>query len=397
MLALCDCNNFFVSCERLYRPELKNRPVVVLSSNDGCIIARSNEVKAMGIKTGEPYFQLQHLLKQKGVVVCSGNLVAYKEISDKVMQVLSRCTDAMESYSIDEAFLNFPRQAARNPTEYASKIRRYVDRMVGIPLSVGVAPSKTLAKLATSRAKKSDSGVLEITEQNRLPILSDTNVQDVWGIGYKTGEKLRRCGIYTAADYVKKDPVWVKKYLTIKGVMTQYELSGQPCIPLVTQAAPPKSIQVSRTWGSVLESREDIDCAILDNVLKAGNLLRKSKLMTSSMGVYLRYGYRHHGECGYFTEDAHFENPILSDTQLIYAARWLLDKIYRPGYRYTQGGVILCQFSDANYRQRELFDDGIYEKRERLERFSHAVDVINKHYGERVIYPAMLAITSNSG
>ena len=114
--------------------------------------------------------------------------------------------------------------------------------------------------------------------------------------------------------------------------------------------------------------------------------------MTSSMGVYLRYGYRHHGECGYFTEDAHFENPILSDTQLIYAARWLLDKIYRPGYRYTQGGVILCQFSDANYRQRELFDDGIYEKRERLERFSHAIDAINEHYGERVIYPAMLAV-----
>ena len=392
MLSLCDCNNFFVSCERLYRPELRNRAVVVLSSNDGCIIARSNEVKAMGIKMGEPYYQVQHLLKRKGVVVCSGNLVAYKEISEKVMQMLSRYTDNIECYSIDEAFLNFPLRVIKNPAEYASKIRRHVDRVIGIPLSIGIAPTKTLAKLAASRAKKNESGVLEISEQNRDGILSETNAGDIWGIGYKAAEKLKRSAVITAADFVRKDPVWVKKHLTIRGVMTQYELKGQPCIPLVTQPPPAKSIQVSRTWGTVLESAEDVYCAILDNVVKAGRLLRKDRLSAGAMAVYLRHGYRHYGECKYFTEDARFKSPIMSDIELMYAARWLLGKIYRPGHRYSQGGVILCNFSDVNFRQRELFDEDFHEKRLKYERFSQAVDEINDHFGERVIYPSALAV-----
>ena len=392
MLALCDCNNFFVSCERLYHPELRNRAVIVLSSNDGCIIARSNEVKEMGIKMGEPYFQVQHLLKRKGVVVCSGNLVAYKEISDKVMAALSRCTNAMETYSIDEAFLNFPEKVVKNPTDYAAKIRRHIDRIIGIPISVGVAPTKTLTKLAASIAKKSESGILQITDQNRNEILSGTSVEDIWGIGYKASEKLKRCAVITAADFVRKDPVWVKKYLTIRGVMTQYELMGRPCLPLATQPAPAKSIQVSRTWGSVLESAEDVYCAIIDNVVKAGRELRKNKKSAGAMSVYLRYGYRHNGECGYFTEDAHFDTPIMSDIELIQATRWLLEKIYRPGYRYTQGGVILCKFSDSNFRQRELFDEAIFERRSKYERLARCVDEINEHFGERVVYPSILAV-----
>jgi len=392
MLALCDCNNFFVSCERLYRPELRDRPMVVLSSNDGCIISRSNEVKAMGIKVGEPFFQVRHYLQKKGVVVCSGNLSAYKEISDKVMQALAGCTDALETYSIDEAFLNFPPKAVRNPTEYAAKIRRHVDRVIGVPISVGVAQTKTLTKLAVSRAKKNDSGVLEITTRNSSPILDETGVEDIWGIGRQASEKLKRCGIISAADFVRKDPVWIKKHLTIRGVMTQYELQGQPCLPLVTDHAPPKSIQVSRTWGSVLESGHDVYLATLDNVLKAGRLLRQDKLMTSAMAVYLRYGYRHHGECGYLTEDTFFNNPICSEIELTAAARLLLKKIYKPGYRYTQGGVILCRFSDARYRQLELFDEDAFSRRDKFERFSQAVDAINHHYGQRVIYPSALAV-----
>jgi DNA polymerase V len=392
LLALCDCNNFFVSCERLYRPELRDRPVVVLSSNDGCIIARSNEVKAMGIKMGEPFYQVRHFLRQKGVVVCSGNLTAYKEISDKVMQALARCTDALETYSIDEAFMNFPPKAVSNPGEYAAKIRRHVDRVIGVPISIGVAPTKTLTKLAASRAKKTDLGVLEITARNSASILKETKVEDVWGIGRQASEKLKRYGITSAADFIARDPVWIKKHLSIRGVMTQYELQGQPCIPLVTQPLPPKSIQVSRTWGSVLETAHDVYPAILDNILKAGRLLRQDKLSAQAMSVYLRYGYRHHGECGYFTEDANFDNPIRSDIELTAAAKRLLGKIFRPGYRYTQGGVILCKFSDARYRQLELFDENTYQRRAKFEQFSQAVDAINEHYGERVIYPVALAV-----
>ncbi|MDR1137096.1 MAG: hypothetical protein LBK91_02125, partial [Synergistaceae bacterium] len=219
ILALCDCNNFFVSCERLRRPELRGRPVVVLSNNDGCIIARSDEVKAMGVPMGQPYFQVQSLLKKKGIVVCSGNLVLYKEISEKVMRALGRFTDAMEAYSIDEAFLNFPASAAGDPCLYASVMRKAVARMIGVPISVGIAPTKTLSKLASERAKKTEYGVLEITERNLSEMLEVTAIGDIWGIGRKTAEKLNRHGIYNAGSFAAKDPSWVKKRLTIKGLM----------------------------------------------------------------------------------------------------------------------------------------------------------------------------------
>jgi DNA polymerase V len=168
LLALCDCNNFFASCERLYHPELRGRPVVVLSSNDGCVIARSNEAKAMGIQMGQPYFQIEAFLKKNEVVVCSSNLVLYKEVSDKVMEALSRFTADLEAYSIDEAFLRFPKIAEANSAAYASKIRQYVGRIVGIPISIGIAPTKTLAKLASEKAKKAESGILEITMKMRV-------------------------------------------------------------------------------------------------------------------------------------------------------------------------------------------------------------------------------------
>jgi DNA polymerase V len=392
MFALCDCNNFFVSCERLYRPELRGKPVVVLSSNDGCVISRSNEVKAMGIPMGEPYFRIKSLLVKKGVVVCSGNLVMYKDISLKVMNLLSRYTDQMEAYSIDEAFLNLAISSVKNPVEYVAQIRSRVDRWVGIPISIGVAATKTLSKLASEKAKKSAEGVLQITKETREAILDATPVGDIWGIGRKSAEKLNRWGIYTAGEFTHKDSLWVKKAMTVRGLMTQLELKGQACLPLVTTPPPPKSIQVSRTWGSVLESHEDIIRAMIDNVLKAGRLLRRDRLAAGAISVYMRYGYRHHGECGYFTEDMFFKSPVLSDIELIAAARRLIDEIYRPGYRYTQGGVILCNFSEACFRQRELFDAGSYERRSKYERFSNAIDEINEHFGERTIYPASLAV-----
>jgi DNA polymerase V len=392
MLALCDCNNFFVACERLYRPELRNRPVVVLSSNDGCIISRSNEAKTMGIAMGQPYFQVRHFLKSKGVAVCSGDLSLYQEVSEKVMKLLSRFTSSIEEYSIDEAFISLHAQSVKNPAEYVSEIRRKVDRLIGIPISAGVASTKTLSKLASDKAKKTESGVLEITEGNVRDLLASTAIGDIWGIGRKAAEKLNGYGVFNAGHFIDKDPVWVKKHLTIRGVMTQFELKGQPCIPLANRPAPPKSIQVSRTWGNVLESFDDVQRAMTDNIVKAGGQLRQNGLMAGVMSVYIRYGYRHYGECGYFTQDIAFDNPIQSEIELVASAIRLLEGIYRPGFRYTQGGVILCDLSDARYRQRELFDEGDYERRSKLERFSRAVDGINEHFGERAIYPATLAV-----
>ena len=390
MIALCDCNNFFVSCERVYRPELRGRPVVVLSSNDGCIISRSNEAKSMGIKMGTPYFQVREYISQKGVAVCSGNLVAYKKISDKVMAVLARYAGEIEAYSIDEAFFTLPAVSAENYEGYASEIRETVDRALGIPASIGIARTKTLAKLACEFAKKTERGVFQITEANLPETLQAAKIEDVWGIGNKAAAKLNGHGIFDAAGFVRMNPAAVKRYLTVRGILTQLELRGQPCIPLITSPAPPKSIQVSRTWGSRLDSEEDVNNAILDNVIKAGRLLRGHKLAAGAMGVYLRYGYRHHGECGYMADDVFFDFPVMSDMELIAASRLALNKIYKPGFSYTQGGVILCRLSESIYRQRDLFSD--FKARMKYERFSLAVDAINEHFGDRVIYPASLAV-----
>jgi DNA polymerase V len=309
------------------------------------------------------------------------------------MQVLSRYTDEMEEYSIDEAFLNFPPKAITNPAEYAAEIRYKVDRMIGIPVSIGVSSTKTLAKLASEIAKKKcSSGVMQITVENAPGILDDTPVGDVWGIGRKSAQKLSRWGVHTAGDLARKDSAWVKKTLNVRGLMTQYELRGRPCIPMVTEAAPPKSIQVSRTFGAVLDTKEDITCAILGNLMKAGMFLRRNKLAAGAMEVCIRHGYLHHGECGYFSEDMYFRPPIFSDIELINAARQLIERIYHPGYRYTQGGVMLYSFDEARYRQRELFDeDESQEKRAKFERLSAAIDEINGHYGARMVFPAALA------
>ncbi|MDR1885843.1 MAG: Y-family DNA polymerase [Synergistaceae bacterium] len=391
MLALCDCNNFFVSCERLYRPELRGRPVVVLSSNDGCIVSRSDEVKAMGIPMGEPYFRIRGLLKKKGVTVCSGNLAMYGEVSSRVMGLLSRHTDEMEAYSIDEAFLNLPGASVENPVEYAADIRKKMDQWVGIPVSIGLAATKTLSKLASEEARKYGAGVLQITEETAGTVLDATPVGDVWGIGHKSAIRLNRWGIYTAGDFIRKDSLWVRRAMTVRGLVTQLELRGQPCLPLVTTPPQPKSIQVSRTWGNVLESLDDLHCAMTDHVLEAGRQIRKNELAAGAMTVFIRYGYHHRGECGYFTEDAYFDNPILSDVELTRAAMRILGRIYRPGYRYTKGGATLFNLSGANYRQRELFDSDAHERRALYERLSHAVDAINDRLGGRGLYPASLA------
>lgn len=204
LVALCDCNNFFVSCERLFRPELRNRPVVVLSSNDGCIVSRSNEVKAMGIPMGEAYFKVKSLLERKGTAVFSGNLSFYGEVSGRIMQNLSGFTDSLEIYSIDEAFLKLSIKAGDNPWVFASEIRTRIGRWVGIPVSIGIAGTKTLAKLASEHAKQAESGVFYVRGGEMLHrLLESTPVKHVWGIGFRSAHLMERYGVRTASDLIR--------------------------------------------------------------------------------------------------------------------------------------------------------------------------------------------------
>jgi DNA polymerase V len=222
--------------------------------------------------------------------------------------------------------------------------------------------------------------------------LDTTNVEDVWGIGPKAAEKLKRYGVASAGDFIRREPLWVKTQLTIKGLMTFYELQGRSSIPLVTQEPPPKSIHVSRTWGSVLETFDDVWGAMLDNIVKAGRQLREHELATGALSAFLRYGKRHYGECGYFSKDLSFREPILSDSELIAALKTIVETLYRQGYRYTQGGVTLGDLSQAIYRQRGLFDQEEFDRRTKLEKCSQTVDSINLQAGERIVYPASLCL-----
>jgi DNA polymerase V len=262
---------------------------------------------------------------------------------------------------------------------------------VGVPVSVGVAPTKTLSKLASDLAKKTAPGVMRLSGDTSKEVLASIPAGDVWGIGRKSAELLRRWGVHTARDFVRKDTLWVKRTMSIRGVITQYELAGQPCIPLDPGGAPPRSVQVSRTWGSALEPFGDVECAITDHAVKAGASMRLERLAAGSMSVFIRHGYRHSGEHGYFSDEARFPDPLSGDIDLTCAARAILRRIYRPGYRYTQGGVTLSSLSDAGYRQLSIFGDEDVNARAKSERFSEAVDAINRRLGKRAVYPAMLA------
>jgi DNA polymerase V len=391
VLALCDCNNFFVSCERLFRPDLVGKPVVVLSANDGCIIARSNEAKAMDIGMGVPYFKFEHYLRRKGVTVFSGNLHLYRQISKSVMAVLRRFTDAMEVYSIDEAFLNMDMRSVADPLVHAREMRAAVMRSIGIPISVGVAQTKTLAKLAGERAKKHETGVFHLTRESTGEELARTKTEDVWGIGWRNIRELRTWGIGTALDYARSDPLWIKKNFTVRGLVTQYELRGYPCIPIASEESPPKSIQVSHTFGEPLSLLEDLEKPVVEHAFKAGRMLRGHGLAARCVNVHLLEGFisREHR---YVSRDAWLDRHASDDRELIAQALALLRQVFRHGSFYTKAGVTLSDLLEGGNLQLELFDHEAQERRRRLERLSAATDRINRHLGNTAIFPASLAV-----
>lgn len=393
LIALADCNNFFVSCERLYRPDLWHKPVAVLSNNDGCIISRSAEVKAMGIGMAEPYFKLAPLLKKNGVVILSGNHQLYREISDKVMQVLSRYTDLMEVYSIDEAFLSFSIRSIEDPVEYSRNIRASVARMIGIPLSIGISPTKTLSKLAGEVAKKKTAaGVFRITEENAPDILDTTPIEDIWGIGWRNSGKLHRAGIHTAGDLARKDSVWVKKQLTVLGLMTQLELQGQPCIPITTAVKPPQTIQVSHSFGEPLRTIKEIEPAMVEHALRAASQMREAKVAAKSIKAYLLRGFIS-GEHRFLSVYRLLGDPICNDPEIIQHAlsllRQIFDENHSQGDFYMKGCLVFADLSESVYRQTSLFDDR-HRQRTKYDRVGMVTDLINDRLGKRVIYPATL-------
>ncbi len=373
--ALVDCNNFYVSCERVFNPKLENKPVVVLSNNDGCIVSRSNEVKALGIPMGKAAFEIKDVLEKHHVAVFSSNYTLYADMSQRVMQTLFEFTPEIEIYSIDEAFLDL--SGINCPlTEYGQQIRQTVKQWTGIPVSVGMATTKTLCKIANKLAKKSTkaNGVLNLVDSPYLAkALERIEVVDVWGVGYRTARKLNAAGIFTALDLSRADIQWIRQTFGVEGVRTVYELRGIRCYPLEENPAAKKSLAVSRMFGRPVESIEELSEAVSMYASRAGEKLREGHLaagvltvfITTSRFIQKRYANAAAYEFGVQTNDS---------MEIIRAALSILEKIYRTGYAYKKAGVLLYHLVDEKKVQGNLFDTADREKAKRL---MQTIDAIN--------------------
>ena len=385
IFGLVDCNNFYVSCERLFRPDLTERPVVVLSNNDGCIIARSNEAKALGIGMGAPYFKHKSLIHRNNVAVFSSNYPFYGDISERVVDTLMQSETDVEVYSIDEAFIELPAGKYLDLENHAAFLRDTVQKNTGIPVSIGFGPTKTLAKIANRFAKKNGSaGSIFVIDDRYHPdtLLAKVQVSDIWGIGRRHADRLIKQGIRSALQLTQCDDTWIKKQLTVAGLRTVMELRGIPCMPLEKVEPARKSITTSRSFGQPVRTLSDLQEAVAAYTSQAAFKLRRSGLHTTVVDVYIRTNRFKKDESQYCSRETVTLPVPSSDTAtLIRAALTTLKAIYRTGYRYQKAGVLLSGLVPEQYTQLPLFKVAGQNSGSLME----AVDEINRRWGHDTI------------
>jgi len=385
IFALVDCNNFYASCERVFNPSIDGKPVVVLPNNDGCIIARSNEAKALGIKMGEPLHQCQTLIAKNKVHVFSSNFPLYGDLSARVMGTLATFTPEMEVYSIDEAFLDLT-GIPENLTEYGRIIRKTVKRWVGIPVSIGIAPTKTLAKAAAKLVKKRSEyqGVFDITDH--IETLADIDVGDVWGVGWQYTKLLRRHGILTALDLRNAPASWVRKHMTVVGLRIVMELRGTSCIPLDEGEQPKKSIMCSRSFGRKVYTLNELKEAVSAYTSRVSEKLREQNSAASIIQVML---------IEFPFNDGHPRTHFCSTTipvatsytpDLIRYAKALLERVYRKGPAYRKAGVMLSGICQRGQVQMNLFHTS--REGEQELKLMQTVDEVNRRWGRGTLIHA---------
>ncbi len=357
MIALVDCNNFYASCEKVFDPSIADRPLVVLSNNDGCVIARSAEAKAMGIPMGEPYFKIKPLVKEKGVVVKSSNFRLYGDLSRRVTNILRAYAPQIEVYSIDESFLDFT--GIENIEEISWSIRNQVQKWVGITVCVGVGPSKTIAKTANNYAKKSRKGVTVISSQYQIQRLREiTPIDDIWGIGRKQYKRLRSYNIKTAEDFVQKlDPTWIQRNMSITGVRTWEELQGKSVMHLEPTSPPKQSITTSRSFGVMISDYALLKEAVMGFTDSCAQKLRRDKLVARELIIFITSNpFREDEEQYKNSQRMTLIVPTADSQELIRSATVLLKAIYREGIYYKKAGVIVNKLIPENEVQESLFD-----------------------------------------
>lgn len=391
-IAIVDCNSFYASCEKVFRPDLKDKPVVVVSNNDGVIVALSSEAKSIGIRGFTPYYQAKEILKKYGVTVFSSNYSLYEDMSYRVMTTLEKFSPNVEIYSIDEAFLNLSGLERYDLTEYCRKIKDTVMKWTGIPVSIGIAPTKTLAKLANRRAKKDSKnvGVLNLIDNPDLDKhLMNTDVSDIWGIGRKYSKLLKAFSITNANDLKRANQQWIKKKLTVHGLRTVLELNGQPCISLDDIRHDKKAIVSSRSFSRYVTEKQDLIEAISTYTVRAAEKLRKQRSAAKFLSVFIRTNP--FAEVRQYHNGCQITLPQATDVvpELIEHALQALNKIYRQGYSYQKAGILLAGLEPSKSSQYDLF-----EPPTRMSKIiaTETVDKINEIFGKGTVFYASQGI-----
>lgn len=390
-IALIDCNNFYVSCERVFNPKLEGVPVIVLSNNDGCAIARSNEAKALGIKMGEPAFTLRPLIEKHGIRVFSSNYVLYGDMSRRVTDTLSPFSPEIERYSIDEIFLDFGGFPHKDLWAYGQEMRDQVKRCTGIPTCVGIGPTKTLAKLANAVAKKNPAfgGVCDVTaEPVRDAVLRAFDVADIWGIGRATTRKLDGIGIRTAAQLRDLDAKQARQIGTVVFERTVMELRGLPCLALEEMEPQRKGIACTRSFGHAVTTLDEVLEAVATWTTRAGEKLRNHGLVAGKLTAFYHTSH-HRPEPQYHAARTTRLYPMTADTPaLIAAASRCARAAWRPGYRYVKAGVLLDDLCAAEDAPRTLFE----APSTRAAAGMAAMDELNARFGRGTVFVAATGI-----
>lgn len=387
MIALVDCNSFYASCERVFRPDLRGKPVVVLSNNDGCAIARSQEAKDLGIEMGAPYFKIKKLCKQKNIHIFSTNFALYTNLSDRVMNTLKDLCPEVEVYSVDEAFCDL--SGISHLVKHGHLLKDSILKNTDIPVGVGIAPTKVLAKLANRIAKKSKkaNGVVVLDSLKLQDVaMKQVLIEDVWGIGRQSAMKLKMLGINTAYEFKEyKNEALIQKILTKVGLQIKHELMGIKCLPFVDEIKKKKQIMCSRTFGTSVLSKEILKESIANYITNASTKMRFQKSICTRVSVFARTSPFNNSAQFKLYDEAILANPTCDTRKLINIAFKLIDRSFKDGYKYQKAGVNLSGFYDSHEFQLNLL-----EQRDSIEDINlmKTIDFINNQMGQLKIKSA---------
>ena len=382
-IALVDCNSFYVSCERLFKPSIMKKPVVVLSSNDGCIISRSTEAKALGVKMGDPYFKAKEIITENDVHVFSSNYSLYGDISRRVMRTLRYFTPEIEIYSIDEAFLdltNFPNDLVEL---FGKKIRNTILEWTGIPTSIGIATTKTLSKVANHIAKTNKSGVVSLVNVKDLnPILEKIKINDIWGVGRQLSKFYIKNGIENAKQLKNVSNAWIRKSSNVLSSRTAMELRGIPCISFEIKEAKRKSCCVSRSFDKKVENFQELKESIAAHCLNAAEKIRSESLLTKSITVSIRTSPFQDKKM-YYSNSKTIDFPVATDDSIEIVKNALvgLKLIFKEGYKYQKSGIVLSGLSGSE-KIDDLFDS---LKKHKIKKLMESIDYTNHKYGRSTL------------